>query len=229
MTPARTRELNFLALAAIAALLFVFGVLAENVIQAQPFAFDNAILLALRVPGNRAIPIGPAWLPETARDITSLGSIPVIGLLLLAVTGYLLLERKRGSARWILAAAIGGVLLDDLLKFAISRPRPDMIDASVRVFSTSFPSGHASLSAIAYLTLGALLAQTHDSIPIRVYILALAAALTILVGLSRLYLGVHYPSDVLAGWCIGGAWALACWSAMRWLQHPSPVDSPARP
>jgi undecaprenyl-diphosphatase len=219
MITARISGRNLLAMFAIAALLFAFGALAEEVIEAKPFAFDTAILLALRTAGNPAIPIGPAWLPEAARDITSLGSMAVIGLLLFAITGFLFLDGKRAAAWWIMLAVIGGIVLNDLLKFAIARPRPDVVATTLRVFSTSFPSGHASLSAIVYLTLGALLAQAHDSLTIRVYALSLAVALTLLVGVSRVYLGVHYPSDVLAGWCIGSAWAVACWSGMQWLSH----------
>jgi undecaprenyl-diphosphatase len=97
----------------------------------------------------------------------------------------------------------------------------------VAVFSSSFPSGHASLSAIAYLTLGALLARTHRSIAMRIFLMSLAGAIAILVGISRIYLGVHYPSDVLAGWCIGSAWAIACWAIALWLQSRGQIDPPA--
>jgi undecaprenyl-diphosphatase len=212
---------------AIAVPLFVFGAIAEDVVEGEPFAFDRAILLDMRMPGSPAIPIGPVWLPEAARDLTSLGSFLVIGLILFSVAGYLLLERRRGDAWWILSAVLGGILLNDAIKLAIGRPRPNIIDPAVAVFSSSFPSGHASLSAIAYLTLGALLARTHRSIAMRIFLMSLAGAIAILVGISRIYLGVHYPSDVLAGWCIGSAWAIACWAIALWLQSRGQIDPPA--
>jgi undecaprenyl-diphosphatase len=209
---------HFVSLLAIAVLLFTFGSIAEEVIEGEPFVFDRVLLLAMRESGNPAIPIGPPWLPEAARDVTSLGSAMVIGLILFSIMGYLLLARRRAAALWIFGAVAGGILLNDLLKLGIGRPRPDIPGVAVKVFSSSFPSGHASLSAIAYLTLGALLARTQPATAIRIYVMSLAGALTILVGLSRIYLGVHYPSDVLAGWCIGAAWAIACSAAASWLQ-----------
>jgi undecaprenyl-diphosphatase len=149
-----------------------------------------------------------------ARDVTSLGSFSVLGILLASVTGYLLLARKPDSALLILAAVLGGVAISSLLKFSIARPRPDLFVPAAKVFTTSFPSDHASLSAITYMTLAALLARTIVSRKIRVYFMVVALALTFLIGLSRIYLGVHYPSDILAGWSIGSAWALGCWTIM---------------
>ena len=112
----------------------------------------------------------------------------------------------------------GGIALNDLLKLAFARPRPDILYQAVRVFTSSFPSGHAELSAIAYLTIAALLAQSQSSFKTGVYCMAWAALLTILIGISRVYLGVHYPTDVLGGWCIGAAWALGCWLMMTRLR-----------
>ena len=225
----KSPALGLAPLLAIAVLLFLFGSIAEDVIEGEPFAFDRAILLALRQPGNPNLPIGPAWLPEAARDITSLGSTLVLGLIVVSIVGYLLLERKRAAAWLILGSVTGGVLLNNLLKLATGRPRPDIAGPAVQVFTSSFPSGHATLSAIAYLTLGALLARTQVSLPIRLYVLSLAVLATMLVGISRVYLQVHYPSDVLAGWCIGSAWAMACWAIMQWLQHRGAIEPPAAP
>ncbi len=212
-------EGRFIAgLAAIAIPLFVFGAIAQDVVEGEPFAFDKAALLGLRQPGNPSVPIGPRWLPEAARDVTSLGSMTVLGIVLFGVAGYLLLERRRAAASWILAAVGGGVLLENGLKLLFLRPRPEIVPAAVQVFSASFPSGHATMSAIAYLTLGVLLARTQETFGVRLYVMALAILLTFAVGVSRIYLGVHYPSDVLAGWCIGAAWAALCWAAAIWLQ-----------
>lgn len=208
-----------MAISAIACLLFTFGVIAQKVSEGRSFAFDQKIILALRDPANPSAPIGPAWVQETARDLTSLGSIIVLALITLGVLGYLFLARKRAAAWLMIVAVFGGIGLNDLLKLAFARPRPDLIYQAVRVFTSSFPSGHAELSAIAYLTIAALLAQSQSSFKIGVYFITLAALLTILIGVSRVYLGVHYPSDVLGGWCIGTAWALGCWVVTTWLQH----------
>jgi undecaprenyl-diphosphatase len=208
-----------LSILAIACLLFTFGVIAQNVTENRSFAFDQRIVLALRDPVNPPTPIGPAWIQEAARDLTSLGSIIVLSILTLTVSGYLFLARKSAAAWLMIVAVFGGIALNDLLKLAFARPRPDLAYQAVRVFTSSFPSGHAELSAIAYLTIAALLARTQSSFKIGFYFIALAVLLTILIGISRVYLGVHYPSDVLAGWCIGAAWALGCWALMTWIQR----------
>jgi undecaprenyl-diphosphatase len=213
----------------IAVLLFAFGLIAQEVIEGEPLELDRIVLLAFREPGNPSVPIGPPWLQEAARDITALGSTIVLGIILFAVVGYLFLARKRKEAWLMLGTVLGGVALNDVLKFSIARPRPDLVAPAVRVFTASFPSGHATMSAITYLTLGALLARTHSSRSIRIYFIALAMLLTVLVGLTRVYLGVHYPSDVLGGWCIGTAWAMGCWAVMSSLQRSGQVESPAPP
>jgi undecaprenyl-diphosphatase len=213
----------------IAVLLITFSLIAEEVMEGEPLAFDRTVLLAFRQPSNPSVPIGPPSLQEAARDVTALGSTIVLGIVLFAVVGYMFIARKRAEAWLMLGAVLGGVALNNILKFSFARPRPDLVAPAARVFTPSFPSGHATMSAIAYLTLGALLAHTHASRPMRIYFMSLAALLTVLVGLSRVYLGVHYPTDVLAGWCIGTAWAMACWVLMTWLQREGRVDPPERP
>jgi undecaprenyl-diphosphatase len=214
-----------LSILAIAFLLFVFGLVAQNVVSGTSSAFDQKIILAFRDRGNPSALIGPAWVQEAARDLTSLGSIIVLVIITLAIAGYLFLARKQASAWLMLVAVFGGIALSDLLKFAFARPRPDIVSPAARVFTTSFPSGHAALSAITYLTIAALLARSQSSPRIGVYFIVLAALLTILIGVSRIYLGVHYPTDVLGGWCVGAAWALGCWVLMTWLQHGGRVGS----
>jgi undecaprenyl-diphosphatase len=202
----------------IACLLFAFGFIAQEVTEGKSLAFDRRIVLALRDPADPSALWGPAWLQEAARDLTSLGSIIVLAIITLAVAGYLFLASKRAAAWLMLIAVFGGIALSDLLKAAFARPRPDFVTHAARVFTASFPSGHASLSAITYLTIAALLARSQSSIRIGVYFMALAALLTVSIGVSRIYLGVHYPTDVLGGWCIGIAWAIACWTLSAWLQ-----------
>ena len=214
-----------LYLLAIACLLFIFGLVAQTVVEGKSSAFDRSIILAFRDQGNPSAPIGPAWVQEAARDLTSLGSIIVLVMITLAIAGYLFLARKQAAAWLMLVAVFGGIGLSDLLKFAFGRPRPDIISPAARVFTTSFPSGHATLSAITYLTIAALLARSQSSPRIGVYFIVLAALLTILIGVSRIYLGVHYPTDVLGGWCVGAAWALGCWVLTTWLRHGGRIGS----
>jgi undecaprenyl-diphosphatase len=203
----------------IAGLVLAFGHIAEEVLEGDATKFDQTILLSFRSANDVSDPIGPPWMEEMARDITALGSYAVLSVVSCAVVVYLLMAHQRTAAFWVLAAVGGGVLLSNLLKLTFERPRPDLVPHAVRVFTTGFPSGHATLSAITYLTLGALLASLHASFRFKAYFLSLAIFLTVAVGISRIYLGVHYPTDVLAGWCIGAAWAAFCWTIFRWLQR----------
>lgn len=224
----RSETRLFASLLIIAGLLLAFGLLAGEVIEGETLPFDRRLLLALRQAGNPGVQIGPSWLPEMMRDISALGSTFVLGLILLAVTGYLLLVRKRAAAWLMMGAVLSGVISNNLLKLSFARPRPDLVTPAVRVFTASFPSGHATMSAITYLTVGALLARTHSELSVRIFFMTLAGLLTVLVGVSRVYLGVHYPTDVLAGWCIGTAWAMGCWVLMTWLQNRGKVEPPER-
>jgi undecaprenyl-diphosphatase len=208
----------------IAVLLFAFGILAQEVSEREPLAFDQSVMLALRNPADPSVPIGPAWFQEMARDITSLGSTVVLGIITFAIVGYLFLARAPATAWLMLAAVLGGVALNNALKFVFARPRPDFVTHAARVFTSSFPSGHATLSAITYLTMGALLARLHASLATRIYLISVALILILLIGMSRIYLGVHYPTDVLGGWCVGAAWAMGCWLLMTWLQRRGRVD-----
>ena len=210
----------------IAGLLLFFALIAQEVLEGEPIAFDRWVMLALRHAADPSLPIGPRWLPEAARDVTALGGTVVLGILLLVVTGYLLAAGKRHAAWFVLATVLGGAALNSLLKLGFARPRPDIVTPLTKVLTLSFPSGHAALSAVCYLTLGVLLAQTQASRTLRIYFIATAMLLTLLVGLSRIYLGVHYPTDVLAGWCFGIAWALICWTIMRHFQRRGEIEPP---
>jgi len=205
-----------------------FAELADEAVEGDTRGFDSALLLALREPGDPGDPLGPRWLEVAARDVTALGSVVVLGLLTLAVAGYLALDGKRHAALLALAAVSGGQILNTLLKAGIARPRPDLVPHAVEVFSASFPSGHAMTSAATYLTLGALLARMQRRRRLKLFSLGLAVTLTLLVGLSRVYLGVHWPTDVIGGWAAGALWALLCWLVALWLQGRGQVEGGGR-
>jgi undecaprenyl-diphosphatase len=207
------------ALAVLAAGLLGFAAVID-IIEDGPHHFDEAVLRALRHPDRPDQPIGPHWLTLGIREITALGSIPVLGLLTLVALGYLAFDRRWRAVALLVLSLPGGLLLNTLLKAGFGRPRPELVARLMEVQTPSFPSGHAMLSAIGFLTLGALLASGSRRRRHRAYILTMAVLLTLLVGGSRVWLGVHWPSDVLAGWCLGAAWAMGCWLALRrWRGH----------
>ena len=203
--------------------LWGFEELMEVARATTPHAFDTEILLAFRQAGHPDVPLGPLWLQGAMRDITSLGSSAVLALIVTAVIVYLLLIRKAGTALFVLVAVVGGQLLSSLLKVEVDRPRPDLVSHLVTETSLSFPSGHAMLSAVTYLTLGSLAARFLPGRTTKIFVLSLAVLTTLLVGISRVYLGVHWPSDVLAGWCAGFTWAMLCWLVARMLQRRKAV------
>lgn len=222
---ARRREAApLLALLLASGLVLGFVEIADELGEDEVHAVDEAILLALREPGDPADPLGPEWVEEVGRDLTALGSMGVLALVSLAVVGYLLIDRKRRAALLVLLAVGGGAALSLLLKRGFDRPRPDLVPHEAEVFTASFPSSHAMLAAVAYLTLGALLARVHGGRAAKAYLLLLAALVAFLVGASRVYLGVHWPTDVLAGWAGGAAWALICWLAAMALQRRGKVE-----
>ncbi len=199
--------------------LFGFASIADEVMEGETHALDLQILKALRTPNDLSDPIGPPWLEASVSDITALGGYTLLTLFLLGVTLYLLATKRSRHALIILGAVISGAALSALLKLGFDRPRPDLVEHLTYATSSSFPSGHATLSAIAYLTMGMLLAHAHKRRRIKVLSIAGACLITMLVGLSRIYLGVHWPTDVLAGWCVGAAWAALWWLlAMRYLE-----------
>jgi undecaprenyl-diphosphatase len=212
----------------VATLVLGFGLLASEVIEGDTKAFDDRILQFFRAPADPALPAGPAWLKDAMRDVTALGSTSVLTIIVVGVAGYLAVAGLRHAAGMVLGSVALGALLSNALKAAFSRPRPAFIPPDLVVFTTSFPSGHATLSAVVYLTLGALLCRTQSSLAVKTFILCFATLITGLVGLSRVYLGVHWPTDVVAGWLVGGTWALLCWLTMIWLQGRGAVE-PERP
>ena len=145
--------------------MLLFAKLVDEVLEGETHAFDQAVLLAFRNPGDLSDPVGPAWLQLMFRDITALGGPTVVTLIAVAVIGFLLIDGKRFAALLMLASVGGGAVLSSVLKLGIDRPRPDLVAHLVEVSTASFPSGHAMLSAVIYLTLGALLSRVEAPSP----------------------------------------------------------------
>jgi undecaprenyl-diphosphatase len=222
-------ELSALALPLLLGLsIWVFLALTEAVIGQDARSLDRTLLLSMRNASDIAQPWGPRWLQEMARDFTALGGFGVLTLLGLATVGYLMMLRKSHAAIAVVIAVGGGILLSTLLKMYFDRARPDLVPHGSFVYTASFPSGHSMMAAVTYLTLGALLARIHAPLRVKSYLLGCAILLTLLVGVSRVYLGVHWPSDVAAGWAVGAAWALLSSFVVRALQWRGQVEPPVR-
>ena len=217
------------ALLCLSTLGYGFFALAHEVGEGSTEALDRRILLALRNPNDLSDPIGPRWLEETMRDITGLGSVFTVVFVTAAVAAYLALSNRRRIALYVVGAVGGGELVSTVLKLFYHRPRPDLVPHGMEVFTASFPSGHAMMSAIAYLTLAILMARVDRNPRVKALVLSLGVSITLLVGISRIYLGVHWPSDVVAGWCIGAAWASLCWFVALQLQRRGEVEAPDPP
>jgi undecaprenyl-diphosphatase len=211
--------LLLVGLLVVVAITFVVLNLAGEVLEGDTQYFDERILASLRKADDPSIPVGPRWLSLAAEDITALGSATVLGLTVVVVVGFLVLKGLFRNAAFVLVASAGGWLLNDLLKAIFARPRPSVVPHLREVFTLSFPSGHALTSAVVFLTLGALLMHVAERPIVKFYCLAVAVAATMLIGATRVYLGVHYPTDVLAGWMFGTSWALLCWLLLRVLDR----------
>ncbi len=227
LAPVDSRALLALALVIAGAVAFLR--LAAYVAGETPGEFDVRIITALRNPADLSDPIGPGWLEEAMRDITALGGTVVLLIVSCAAFVFLLMTGKSHAAIVLAGAVIGAIVLSQLLKFGIGRPRPDLVPHGARVYTQSFPSGHAMMSAAVYLTLAALLSRTQRLPRVKIFIIGVAALITALVGASRVYLGVHWPTDVLAGWVGGAAWAILCWMVMYWLQRRGQVEKADTP
>lgn len=213
------------SLGAIAGSFILFLKIWSEVADQDARAVDAAILRSLRVVGHPDVPIGPEWLRQAMLEIASLGGTTLLRLLIVGVFGYLLIRGARHRALWLAAATLAGSGAVSLLKNIFGRPRPELIDHLVATQTTSFPSGHAANAALDYLSIASLASDLERSRPARIYILAVAIAITLLIGVSRLYLGVHWPTDVVAGWAFGAGWAWA-WrlAAGRFSWHNMATD-----
>ncbi len=223
VTPETKTFLN-LSLFSLGALAFVR--LADTVRAGKTMALDEGILRALRHPENPAVPRGPAWLAEAAQDVTAMGSGMNLSLITAVVIGFLGLNRRFRAAGFLVLSLSSGMILSRLLKDLFVRPRPTVVPKLTHYDPGSFPSGHSMLSALVYLTLGGILSRMAKAAAAKVYFMTVAIVLALLVGLSRMFLGVHYPSDVLAGWAAGSLWSSICSQLARVLQRQGTVERP---
>ncbi|PYE83813.1 phosphatase PAP2 family protein [Pseudoroseicyclus aestuarii] len=204
--------------------IWLFIALAGEIAEGETRGFDEMLLLALRTAGDPSNPIGGHRLQNAMRDITALGSGVVLVGAVVAVAGFLALARRGATALYLVMATGSGMAVSALAKRLVDRPRPDLVPHEVLVSSPSFPSGHSMSAAVVYLTLAVLLARALESRAQKAYVIALAALLAGAVGLSRVYLGVHWPTDVLAGWAGGAAWALGAASLAHWLGRRGRIE-----
>jgi len=208
------------------ALATLFIKLAGEMSEGETAAVDIAILKALRLPGDPAVPVGPSWLLGSMRDLTALGGVTVLTLVSLLAVTFLLVRGRWHQALYTAVATGGGAVMGKLLKSLFARERPEIVPHLVEVHSLSFPSGHSTNSAIVYLTLAVLIARSYESRRTRGFVIGVAALLVLMIGMTRVYLGVHFPSDVLAGWTVGAAWALFMGLIATKLQQRNRIEAP---
>ena len=217
--------IGLITFAAMAGGIFLFLTLTGEVLEGDTHAFDEQILLSLRQARDLALPVAPAWVTHAVDDITALGGVTVLFMMTMLAVVYLLLARQRAIAIFLFLSVTGGWLVSSALKLGVARPRPDIVPHLVDVSDMSFPSGHAMLSAVTYLTLAAILSRAEQYRSTRIFLLVAGIFLTLIIGLSRIYLGVHYPTDVLGGWCAGAVWASGCWLIARRFIPRQPKDA----
>jgi undecaprenyl-diphosphatase len=224
MSAGRRETGLLLALVVLAGGSWAYIEIAESVHGNKTRQIDESILLALREPGRPDDPLGPIWAEQLARDLTALGSLGVLSLLTILSSCFLVLKRKNRTAVLLLTAVATGMLMSVALKMGADRPRPNLVPHLTWAMSTSFPSGHAMTSAVTYLTLGSLLARAAAQRREKAFFLGAAVLISWIVGFSRVYLGVHWPTDVLAGWTAGAIWAFLWWLIARRLQQRGEVE-----
>jgi undecaprenyl-diphosphatase len=198
---------------------WAFSEIAERVRAGGTQSFDNSVMQWMAAHQS-------PQLQTVMLEVTSLGTGTVVTMIVLIAGLFLWLNHHKHSAILLAAATIGGIVLDELLKIGFNRPRPQVFKWGTYAVSSSFPSGHAMSSIVVYGTVAYLAARLQQNVRSRILTMSLAAIIIILICLSRLYLGVHYPSDVLAGLVIGLAWAAFCMAMLEALQLYAKYNEP---
>lgn len=203
---------------------WLFLTIADEVSEGETAALDRSLLLALRTPGQPSDPLGPRWLEESVRDITALGGFTLLSVLTVAATLLLLFRARRREALVFLGAVLLAQASNSLLKDLYGRPRPDLVAHGSYVYSHSFPSGHSAMAAAVFLVLATVFASVEPRRRTKALIYGMAITVVLAVGISRIYLGVHWPTDVLGGWCLGVSWALVAWLVLALTRPRSPLE-----
>lgn len=219
------RGRTWLVITGLATLVILFFMLTAQIRNFH--GIDEKILLLMRESGDPDNAIGTPRFEEFVRDISALGSQGVLFLGVFAASGFLIMRRQYHAAILLLVALVGAYFVAAGLKGVFDRPRPSLVTPfSFHTGTRSFPSGHSVMAAAVYLTLGALLSRLVKPMGHKIYFIAMAALLAFLVGVSRIYLGMHHPTDVVAGWIIGAYWAGLCWEVMTVMQRRGDVEPP---
>nr|WP_283255053.1 phosphatase PAP2 family protein [Marivita sp. GX14005] len=208
----------------VSALAWGFIELADEVAEGATHRYDAYLMRALLDITGVAAGTSSPLMGEIMRDTTALGGIAVLGFVVIAVSGFLWLAGKRRSTVFLLISVATGLAMSQWFKGLFDRPRPDFITHGSYVHTASFPSGHSLMAALVYMTLAVMLARSLKQRAAKVYVTALAILLALSVGFSRIWLGVHWPTDVLAGWMLGTGWALACAVLAGWLDRRGVIE-----
>ena len=199
----------------IASALWAFITLGAEIGEGDTGAFDRHLIGLLRTSGNGGEPIGPAWFKDSMRDVTALGGFTYLTLMTIVVVLGLLFHRKRREGIIVATTAISAQTSIEILKFLYDRPRPGPVPPPIHAYTASFPSGHTTESTAIFLTVATVIASLEAKDNIKILAYTAATFVILAIGFSRVYLGMHWPTDVLGGWALGTAWALAAWTALR--------------
>lgn len=197
---------------------WMFLSIADEVHEGETDAIDRHLLLALRSAADPTDPIGPRWFEESMRDITALGGFTVLTVTVIVAALMLVFHERRREAAVFALTVVAAQISSELLKVLYDRPRPSLVAHGSYVYSQSFPSGHSALAAATFFTLATVVASVEAKRRTKALIYGLATLLVVAVGISRVYLGVHWPTDVLGGWALGASWALVAWIILAWMK-----------
>ncbi len=203
---------------AVVGLPWAFLNIADEVGEGETDKIDRALLLAFRTPGAPGDPIGPRWFEESMRDITALGGFTLLTVTVIVASLLLVFHARRREALVFSVTVVLAQISSQVLKGLYDRDRPDLVTHGSIVYSQSFPSGHSTMAAVTFFTLATVLASLETNTRTKALIYAVAMLFVVSVGISRVYLGVHWPTDVLGGWALGASWALVARVALSFLK-----------